>query len=67
MKKNQKNRIWVVTLAALAISFFTCSPVQAHFPWLLLEDGAISANTPEMGHLLRAPLSPVQFHEWGRT
>ncbi|WP_321494936.1 DUF4198 domain-containing protein [uncultured Desulfobacter sp.] len=60
MKKNLKCRIWMVALAALAISFFTCAPAQAHFPWLLLEDGAISANRPlkwviGFGH--RFPLS----------
>lgn len=60
MKKNRKNRIWVMALAALAISFFICSPVQAHFPWLLLEDGAISADTPlkwVIGYGHRFPLS----------
>jgi len=60
MKKNRKNRIWMVALAALAISFFTCAPAQAHFPWLLLEDGAISANRPlkwVIGYGHRFPLS----------
>jgi len=60
MKKNRKNHIWMVAFAALALSFFTCTPVQAHFPWLIIEDGAIDANRPlkwviGFGH--RFPLS----------
>ena len=60
MKTDRKNHIWMVALIALAISIFAYSPAQAHFPWLLLEDGAISANRPlkwVIGYGHRFPLS----------
>ncbi|BBO82297.1 hypothetical protein DSCO28_28630 [Desulfosarcina ovata subsp. sediminis] len=44
--KNRHNHIWMIALAALAICIFATPQVQAHFPWLLLEDGNISPGRP---------------------